>query len=47
MRQGRLVEYGTTADIFAAPREAYTRELLAAIPRISHPSPDNPATRQS
>jgi ABC-type glutathione transport system ATPase component len=45
MRQGRLVEYGTTADIFAAPREAYTRELLAAIPRIAHPSPVDPAIR--
>lgn len=45
MRQGRLVEYGTTADIFEAPREAYTRELLAAIPRITHPSPADPATR--
>jgi peptide/nickel transport system ATP-binding protein len=45
MRQGRLVEYGTTADIFAAPREAYTRELLAAIPRIAQPTPADPAIR--
>jgi peptide/nickel transport system ATP-binding protein len=45
MRHGRLVEYGATADIFNAPREAYTRELLAAIPRISQPSPDGSAVR--
>ncbi|MFG2537609.1 dipeptide ABC transporter ATP-binding protein [Streptomyces sp. NPDC048511] len=32
MRQGRLVETGTTDDIFAAPSDSYTKELLAAIP---------------
>ncbi len=30
MRHGRLVECGTTDQILNAPREAYTRELLAA-----------------
>ncbi len=34
MREGRLVEAGTTEQIFAAPGESYTRDLLAAIPRI-------------
>ncbi|WP_027052866.1 ABC transporter ATP-binding protein [Mesorhizobium erdmanii] len=34
MRQGRMVEEGKTSDIFARPRADYTRELLAAVPRI-------------
>ncbi|MFE4958216.1 dipeptide ABC transporter ATP-binding protein [Streptomyces sp. NPDC056653] len=32
MRHGQLVETGTTDDIFAAPSDPYTKELLAAIP---------------
>ncbi|TPM35716.1 ABC transporter ATP-binding protein [Mesorhizobium sp. B2-3-4] len=34
MRHGRMVEEGKAADIFARPQAQYTRELLAAVPRI-------------
>ncbi len=32
MQRGRLVETGRVEDIFRAPREEYTRRLIAAIP---------------
>lgn len=32
LRRGRVVEAGTTEDIFRAPEHEYTRELLAAVP---------------
>jgi peptide/nickel transport system ATP-binding protein len=36
MKQGQLVEYGRTQQIFKAPQKDYTRELLDAIPRVFH-----------
>ena len=34
MRRGKLVEYGSADEVFHCPQADYTRNLLAAIPRL-------------
>jgi len=35
LQSGRLVETGTTPEVYRHPRQEYTRQLLAAVPRLS------------
>ncbi|NEB93434.1 dipeptide ABC transporter ATP-binding protein [Streptomyces bauhiniae] len=37
MRHGRAVEHGPLRQVLAAPGQPYTRELLAAVPRVDAP----------
>ncbi|MFJ7900935.1 dipeptide ABC transporter ATP-binding protein [Streptomyces sp. NPDC096198] len=37
MRHGRAVEHGPVAEVLGEPREAYTRQLLGAVPRVDAP----------
>jgi len=41
MEKGRLVEFGPAADVLDRPAHAYTRKLIAAVPRLER----NPSVR--
>ena len=34
MHQGKIIEQGATAQVFAAPQQEYTKLLLSAMPRL-------------
>ena len=34
MNQGKIVEAATADDIYASPKDDYTRKLLAAVPKL-------------
>ncbi|RLL66870.1 ABC transporter ATP-binding protein [Streptomyces sp. Z26] len=46
MRHGRVVERGPVARVLGAPAEPYTRELLAAVPRVETPRRRPPDLRK-
>ncbi|MFI6708962.1 dipeptide ABC transporter ATP-binding protein [Nonomuraea sp. NPDC050478] len=43
MKDGRVVEEGDVTEVFARPRDPYTRALVASVPRPA-PSPDRAAS---
>ena len=34
LKDGRIMEFGTAQQVLREPRDAYTRKLLAAVPKL-------------
>lgn len=47
MRKGKIVERGSSAEIFGAPQHTYTKELLAAVPHLGEASASTAASAAS
>ncbi|WP_460106739.1 dipeptide ABC transporter ATP-binding protein [Streptomyces sp. YKOK-J1] len=47
MRHGRAVEHGPVGTVLASPGQAYTRELLDAVPRVDAPRADARASGET
>jgi peptide/nickel transport system ATP-binding protein len=47
MRNGKLVEYGPTEQVLEHPQQQYTRDLIAAIPKLRHGPNDTPVEKPS
>ena len=45
LHEGEIVENGTAAEIFAAPRHPYTRRLMASLPQLPTRMNDSPAAQ--
>jgi peptide/nickel transport system ATP-binding protein len=46
MRHGRAVEHGLVGAVLGAPAQAYTQELLGAVPRVDAPRTASEATEE-
>ncbi|WP_323137201.1 ABC transporter ATP-binding protein [Streptomyces sp. NBC_01764] len=46
MRHGRAVEHGPVGTVLGAPAQAYTQELLGAVPRVDAPRTASEATEE-
>ena len=39
MKDGQIIEQGTPGELFKRPQHAYTKELIAALPKLLYSKP--------